>query len=228
MKIAALMLSGEALYGGTGRASYETWLQDFDAIQIHGFAPCEFLPVTRVGMREGKQSCFDKRHQGLKSAWRSAPRCDWYLCCSCDCYFWADNLRKALSEIEQARTPFLVGGPKFHEHIADGTYVEYPPGGAGYCLNRLSMALLLRELDRLRAEWFRRAGKYESEDVFNGWACAQLGIKYIQHPGFHQVPPGREACGFIWPQGVPHEQAISYHYMTADEIWNYRKQHRAS
>src|SRR5262245_46535881 len=104
MKIAALMLTGADFYEGRTKACFETWLPKFDAFQIHSFAPCDFLPITTVGNSEGPGSCFDKRLDGLKVA----PDADWYLCCSCDNYIWADNLRAALEKIPTDK-PAIVG-----------------------------------------------------------------------------------------------------------------------
>lgn len=217
MRLASLMLSGAAFYHRTTVASFETWLQGSDAFQIHSFTPCDFLPITRVGTREGWHSCFDKRHDGFKAAWRTLSDFDWFLCCSCDAYFWIDRIRQLLTPLP-SDVPTIVGAPRFDEFIHDGTFVRYPPGGAGYCLNRIALSMLLHHLDHLRDEWRHRSRGYESEDVFVGWASEQLKLKVIENLGFHQVPPGERRCNRIWPQQTPDDQILSIHDITHKSI----------
>lgn len=218
MKITALMLTGESFYATTALASYETWLKDFDAFQIYSFAPCSFLPITRVGSGEGKWSCFDKRHQGLFVTWRTLAESDWFCFCSCDAYFWIKNLRDALKDVHELSGPVLLGGPHFQNDAADGTPVSYPPGGAGYCLNRLALSMLLHRLRDLRAQWKVKSNDWRAADVFMGWAASVLGFNYIEHPGFHQENPMHG----IWPYQTTTEKAISYHHLSAEEIRAFR------
>lgn len=214
------MLSGEAFYA-RAKACFETWLPPFDSFQIQSFAPCDFLPITKVGSRDGEGSCFEKRLDGIKAA----PEADWYLCCSDDNYVWADNLRAALSDIPDE--PALVGafvldpriGTRFSQMLPGGGEVFFPSGGAGYCLNQSAMSLLTRNLDALREEWLSVSGGNESEDVFMGWAADKLGIEKIDNPTFHPSNP-EHGRGLNTPAG----KVISLHWLTEKQI---RELHKA-
>lgn len=239
MKIAALMLSGLSSYD-RAKAACETWLTDFEWFQIHSFAPAHDLPITRVGTREGPRSCFEKRLMGLEQVRESEPHSfDWYLCCSDDNWIWRENLErcfwihswdKADNTKWKTSMPLLVGGHSNTLRIADGTVVTYPSGGAGYCLNRPALDLMVGNLGRLRKVWAVKSNNDDIEDAFMGWAAAELGIPYLETPGFYGCNPGlpgieRRAC----ERGcVAIERPISFHYITADQMRALRATHLAS
>jgi glycosyltransferase involved in cell wall biosynthesis len=213
MKIAALMLSGSDFYATRAKACFETWLQGFDAFQIHSFEPCDFLPITQVGSRDGEGSCFDKRMGGLKAA----PDADWFLCCSDDNYVWADNLRAALSQVPTDK-PAIVGafvlnpqdGTKLSATLASGSQVFFPSGGAGYCLNKAALDLIVLNMPTLQSEW---GSNPEGEDVFIGWAADKLEIEKIDNPAFHPSNP-EQGRGL----NVPADKVISLHWLTENQI----------
>lgn len=203
------MLSGEAFYETRARACFETWLPSFDSFQIHSFAPCEFLPITKVGTREGEGSCFDKRYDGLKAA----PDADWYFCCSDDNYVWADNLRAELAG-HPTDAPVIVGSACGYTFaMPDGSLLPFPSGGAGYCLNRPAREAIIKNFDSLREEWGRLSGGKFLEDVFIGWASVLLGFKHIESKALSPSNPER-GCAFE----VEPEKLISLHHLDADKI----------
>lgn len=210
------MLSGEAFYETRAKACFETWLPTFDSFQIHSFAPCDFLPITQAGEREGEGSCFLKRIMGLAMA----PVADWFLCCSDDNYVWADNLRAALADLPTDK-PAIVGafvlnprtGEKNSFVLPDGSTVFFPSGGAGYCLNRAALDAVVMNMPTLFNDWRELSNGNESEDVFIGWAASKLGFETIDNPAFHPSNP-EHGRGLNVPAG----KVISLHWCAADLI----------
>jgi glycosyltransferase involved in cell wall biosynthesis len=209
MKIAALMLTGSDFYETRAKACFETWLPTFDEFQIHSFTPCDFLPITQVGTREGVGSCFDKRLDGL----RVAPDADWYLCCSCDNYVWAENLRAELATLPTDSPAILGSASDYSFAMPDGSLVPFQSGGAGYCLNRAALLILLSKLPELLEEWKTISGGNEAEDVFMGWASGKLGFRTF---GSKALNPSHPENGY--PLDVEPEKVISLHHLDADQI----------
>lgn len=212
MKIAGLMTTGEVYYADRARACYETWLPEFDGFQIHSFAPCDFLPITQVGIREGYRSCWDKRHDGFRAALAAFPDFEWFCFFGCDNYVWVDRLRALLADVNTRHgQPTLVGArPKFNFKLFNGTTGTYPSGGAGYCLNRSALKMIVAELEPLRARWRSASNNDNTEDIFMGWAVERLRIQFLAYPQFHPGNPGPTAPGF--------NTAVTYHYVMPDEV----------
>jgi hypothetical protein len=212
MKIAGLMTTGEAYYADRARACFETWLPEFDGFQIHSFAPCDFLPITWVGIREGYRSCWDKRHDGFRATLKAFPDFDWFCFFGCDNYVWVDRLRALLADVNPRHgRPTLVGAePKFKFTLHNGWRGTYPSGGAGYCLNRPALRMIVSDLEPLRARWAGASNNDDTEDIFMGWTVDRLRIPFLAYPQFHPGNPGPAFPGF--------SSAVSYHYVMPDEV----------
>lgn len=201
------MITGSVFYE-RAKVCLDTWLSIFDAFQIHSYTPCDFLQITHAGTREGIGSCFDKRFDGLKTA----PDADWYFCCSCDNYVWAENLRAALMGLPTDR-PVIVGYPGYTFAMPDKSLIPFPSGGAGYCLNRMARWILTARMPGLRAEWGLISNGQFIEDVFIGWASAKLGFEIIENKALHPSNPGSG-----YGLEVDPEKVISLHQLDANQI----------
>lgn len=227
MHITACILTGKSSHDRAWVANL-TWASEFrdwghDAL-FHGTDPCAFLDVERAGTLEGPGSCWEKRHNGLSDA--SVIGSDWLACFSDDNYVFVQNLIDALDGLARApHEPLLVGGHSGEYRLGDARFI-YPSGGAGYCLNRAATQILYVDAQEghLRENKWKAIGGPQFEDVFIGWACKELGIRYVEMPGFYGCNPlTTKTCH---PDVAPGSKPISFHYVNEAQMLDLHKNRR--